>query len=230
VIGFQQIALLMVLAWLVLVVVFFRRSSIVLVGGLIALGVFCIAGMVFGAVTPEELGLAAPASWLLTVVLALVWLGLMLVYSPMADKLASRWFSEPPTLQAFGAIQRSRGLLVAGIITAWLLGGVLEELVARGIVLNSLLGWLSTWMNGTLAAMLATLIAAVGAGLMHLYQGKRAAFIITQLSVLLGVLFVIAGLNLWAVMLCHGLYDTIAFIRFANKKSKYSRQVADEGA
>jgi hypothetical protein len=22
--------------------------------------------------------------------------------------------------------------------------------------------------------------------------------------------------------LCHGLYDTIAFIRFANKKSKYS--------
>lgn len=29
---------------------------------------------------------------------------------------------------------------------------------------------------------------------------------------------------LWlAVILCHGLYDTIAFIRFANKTSKYSK-------
>jgi len=37
-----------------------------------------------------------------------------------------------------------------------------------------------------------------------------------------GVLFVVSGYNLWTVMLCHGLYDTIAFVRFANKKSKYS--------
>jgi hypothetical protein len=27
---------------------------------------------------------------------------------------------------------------------------------------------------------------------------------------------------LWAVMVCHGMYDTIAFVRFATKKSKYS--------
>jgi len=57
----------------------------------------------------------------------------------------------------------------------------------------------------------------------HLYQGPRAAFIVTQLSVLFGTLFVLAGYNLWAVILCHGLYDTIAFIRFANKQSRYSK-------
>ena len=28
-------------------------------------------------------------------------------------------------------------------------------------------------------------------------------------------------------MLCHGLYDTVAFIRFANKKSKYSNLEGD---
>ncbi len=58
---------------------------------------------------------------------------------------------------------------------------------------------------------------------MHLYQGLRAVIIVTQLSVLFGVLFVGSGYNLWAVILCHGLYDTIAFVRFANKKSNYSR-------
>jgi len=70
-------------------------------------------------------------------------------------------------------------------------------------------------------------IAAAGAGLIHLYQGPRAVIIITQLSVLFGLLFVISGYNLWAVVLCHGLYDTIAFIRFANKKSKYSKLDGD---
>ncbi len=49
-----------------------------------------------------------------------------------------------------------------------------------------------------------------------------AMVIISQLSALFGILFVISGYNLWAVMLCHGLYDTIAFVRFANKQSKYS--------
>ena len=77
-------------------------------------------------------------------------------------------------------------------------------------------------MIDPLAAGIAICIAALGAGLIHLYQGPRAALIITQLSVLFGVLFVVSGYNLWAVMLCHGLYDTIAFIRFAHKKSKYS--------
>jgi len=34
---------------------------------------------------------------------------------------------------------------------------------------------------------------------------------------------VVAGYNLWAVILCHGFYDTIAFVRFATGKSKYSK-------
>jgi membrane protease YdiL (CAAX protease family) len=46
--------------------------------------------------------------------------------------------------------------------------------------------------------------------------------IVAQLSVLFGVLFVISEYNLWAVMICHGVYDTAAFVRFANKKFKYS--------
>ena len=64
--------------------------------------------------------------------------------------------------------------------------------------------------------------AALGAGVVHFYQGPRAVVIITQLSVLFGVLFVLSGYNLWSVMLCHGLYDTVTFIRFAARKSKYS--------
>ena len=219
---FQQTALLLTLIWFALVVVRFRRSSLVLIGGLFAIGLYTLAAFAFGKVPPDELGLGIPRSWLLTIGFALLWLALMLAYSPLADRLASRWFSKPPTLEAFRVIQQSRVKLIVGIVAAWVLGGVLEELIARGIVLKAVESWLAAWLPVPIAAGVAVCLAALGAGLIHLYQGPRAVVIVTQLSVLFGILFVVTGYNLWAVMLCHGLYDTIAFVRFAAKKSKYS--------
>jgi membrane protease YdiL (CAAX protease family) len=141
-----------------------------------------------------------------------------LAWSPLADRLAARWFPRPPTLEAFAPIRQSRLKLFLGILAAWVLGGILEELVARGIVLQSLQSWLIPILPLPVAAGIAILVAGMGAGVMHFYQGPRAVLIITQLSILLGILFVLSGGNLWAVMLCHGLYDTIAFISFTRRK------------
>jgi uncharacterized protein len=219
---FQQIAILLIVIWFVMVIVRFRRSGIVLAGGLFALGAYTLAALLTGEVTLKELGLSAPPSWLLTGGLALLWLGLMLAYSPIADRLASRWFAQPPGLDAFRSIQQSKVNLVAGIAAAWVMGGFLEELLARGIVLQSVAAGLTPWLSLPGAVGAAVCLAALGAGLLHSYQGPRAVAIVTQLSLLFGLLFVISGFNLWAVIVCHGLYDTIAFIRFAAKKSKYS--------
>ncbi len=219
---FQLIALVLAVIWLALVAAFRRRSNAVLVGGLLALGLYTLAALFLGRVTLGELGLGPPRSWLLTPGLALAGLVVTLAYSPLADRLAGRWFPEPPTLGSFRALRQSRANLVAGIIIAWVLGGLLEELIARGIVLQAVESWLSRWLNAPLAAGVAICLAALGAGLMHSYQGPRAMVIITQLSILFGILFVASGHNLWAVVLCHGLYDTIAFVRFATGKSGYA--------
>jgi membrane protease YdiL (CAAX protease family) len=146
----------------------------------------------------------------------------MLAASPLADRAASRVFRKPPTLGAFRALQQSPAKLFAGIVVAWALGGVLEELVFRGVVLNGVEQLLAGRLADPLPAVVAVVVAAGGAGIIHLYQGARAALIVTQLSVLFGALFVLSGHSLWAVIVCHGLYDTIAFVRFALKKSKYS--------
>ena len=219
---FQLIALLLTAIWLLLVVIRFRRSGVVLIGGLGVIGAYTLAALIYGKVTPFELGLGRPAVWLSTIGFAVAGLGVLLAYSPLADRLATRWFARPPTLEAFGVLQKSKANLIAGIAAAWLLGGILEELIARGIVLKTLESLLINCLNAPLAVGLAICIAATGAGLMHFYQGARAMAIITQLSILLGILFVVSGYNLWAVMACHGLYDTIAFVRFATKRSKYS--------
>ncbi len=219
---FQHGALLLTGVWLAIVAARYRRSTIVLVGGLIVIGLFTAGGLARGAVTPAELGLLAKSSWLPTIAFAVAWLGLMLAYSPVADRIASQLIAKPPTLKTFRVIQQSKTKLVAGIAVAWALGGVLEELVFRGIVLKSIAATLIAWLVGPIAAGAAVVVAAIGAGIIHLYQGNRAALIITQLSVLFGALLVLSGYNLWAVILCHGLYDTVAFIRFAMGKSKYS--------
>jgi len=220
--NFQQSELLLTGAWLAIVTVRYRRSTVVLIGGLVVIGLFTAGGLARGAVTPAELGLFAQSSWLPTIAFALVWLGLMLGYSPVADRIASRLIAKPPTLKSFRVLQQSKTKLVAGIVVAWALGGFLEELVFRGVVLKSVAAILTAWVVGPIAAGVAVVAAAIGAGIIHLYQGNRAALIITQLSVLFGVLFVFSGYNLLAVILCHGLYDTVAFIRFAFGKSKYS--------
>ena len=173
------------------------------------------------------LGLTAPRSWFSTLGFAVAWLPLMLACSPLADRIAARWVPQPPTLSVFRALQQSRSKLILGIVMAWVLGGFLEELIFRGVVLQSVERLVSPWLVRPMAAGIAVCVAAAGAGLIHLYQGLRAAIVITQLSVLFGLLFVVSGHNLWAAVLCHGLYDTIAFIRFAGRKSRYSKFEGD---
>ena len=225
---FQITAILLTVIWLVMVGVRFRHSNNVVISGLLAIGLYTLVTFAYGKVTLNELGLDIPKSWLPTIGFALAWLGIMVAFSPLADWLATRWFSKPPTLESFRVIQQSKSKLIAGIIVAWVLGGILEELIFRGIVLRSVESLLAAWLIEPIAAGVALCIAASGASVIHFYQGARATVIITLLSVLFGVLYVASGYNLWAVMICHGLYDTIAFIRFANKKSKYSDIIGDE--
>jgi membrane protease YdiL (CAAX protease family) len=158
-----------------------------------------------------------------TIGLALLWLAFMLAYSPVADKLATQCVKKPPTLKIFHGLQQSKTKLVLGIIAAWILGGFLEELLFRGIILQWIQAKTAPTFPSPLPALLGIVISALGAGAIHFYQGLRATLIITQLSILFGLLFVVSGYSLWAVVLCHGLYDTIAFVRFAQKKSKYAQ-------
>jgi len=83
-----------------------------------------------------QFGLSLPASRFSTIGLALTWLALMLAYSPMADKLATRLVAKPPTLDAFRPLQQSRIKLLLGIVVAWILGGLLAEIVFRGSSFN----------------------------------------------------------------------------------------------
>ena len=221
---FQLFALAAVAVWLALVAIWFRRSTAVLTGGLVLVGLGAVvATHAMDAVTPEDLGFTHAGTWGHVFLYALGGLSTMLAWSPAADRIATRLVATPPTLGAFKALQQSLPKLLTGIAIAWVLGGLLEELVLRGIVQQAVEALSGQVLPQRIAATLGILVAAGAAAILHLYQGPRAAIIIAQLSVMFGLVFVLSGHNLWAVILCHGLYDTIAFVRFAMGKSKYSK-------
>jgi hypothetical protein len=217
---FQFWGLIGAALWLAVTGLWFRRSTPVLIGGLVVIAAYAVLSMVLDRATVAELGLG-PVSPAWTVAWAVGWLLVMLAASPVSDRIASALFKKPPTLGAFKALQQSRAKLIAGIALAWLLGGVLEELALRGLILRAVEASLPGL--GVASSVLGAVAAAAGAWVLHLYQGQRAALIVSLLSLLFGALFVVSGHNLWAVMLCHGLYDTVAFIRFAMGKSKYAK-------
>ena len=225
--AFQLCASLAIVCWLALVAVRFRKSRPVLLGGLFAVSLLAGVAVMRGDITVKSLGLDLDRDGPMLTGLTLLWLGLMLAWSPVADRIATRWIATPPSLGAFKPLQQSRLMLVLGIVAAWILGGFVEELVFRGVFQQALQAELTPLLGPWVGAAAAILIAALGAGIIHLYQGPRAALIIVQLSALFGALFVLSGHSLWTVIVCHGLYDTIAFIRFATGKSRYARPSAE---
>ncbi len=217
------------LVWLSVVAMRFRTSRVVLLSGLVALTGAAFGLILHGDLAPADIGLVKPRAVGLATGLSVGWTLLMLVVSPIADRIATAVFAKPPTLGAFRALQESWFKLAAGIVFAWIAGGFLEELALRGVVLRGLESWLSPHLPGLAAITVAVVAAAAGGFVIHLYQGLRAAFIVAQLSILFGILFVLGGHTLFTQVLAHGLYDTVAFVRFALGRSKYSQLGAPAG-
>jgi membrane protease YdiL (CAAX protease family) len=160
------------------------------------------------------LGLAAPTTWLHTLMYAVFWTGVLVAYSPTADWAAAKVFKAPPRLGLFLGVRDSTLKLIIAIALAWVLGAFLEEIVLRGVVVGALRFAVGTWPAVAAAAAIAFVI--------HLYQGPRGALITAQLSLLFGVLFAASGYDLWAVILAHGFYDTIALVQLARKPKAQS--------
>ncbi len=158
---FQEHAVLLIAIWLALVGIRFRRSTAFLTGGIFAVGLYAAFAFLDHDVSLRELGLSSSASWLATIGFAAGWLALMLAYSPVADRIATRWVAKPPNLGTFRALQQSTIKLLIGIVVAWILGGFLEELIFRGIVLQSIEGLMSSWLAVPIDVAIAIVAAAL---------------------------------------------------------------------
>ncbi|MBR9826868.1 MAG: CPBP family intramembrane metalloprotease [Alphaproteobacteria bacterium] len=90
---------------------------------------------------------------------------------------------------------------------AWIIGGFIEELVFRGALISR---FEQAFKGLPFAAILGVLVQAVIFGQQHLYyQGLAGAVATGAGAVLAGLIYLACKRNLWALILSHGLNNTL---------------------
>ena len=157
-----------------------------------------------------SLGLVHPESWPSTILWSLVLGGILafastLVIEPLTDKLTG----EAHDHSMFDGIRGNFGDLLKWLLVVWLLVAFLEEIIFRGFLMTELARLLGKGVGGTLLNLI---FSSTLFGIAHWYQGKSGALSTGLIGLVIGLIFVVGGYNLWLPILTHGFIDTFGLV------------------
>ena len=151
-------------------------------------------------------GLARPRRIWLAVVLGFVFIATNLfALQPLKDLLREAVNAPPADLSFFEHIHGNLAAYLVWLVTAWVAAGFSEEFIFRGYLLNRIA---AIGRGSVLAWVFAITVQATVFGLGHLYAGWGVALTAGFGALFSGVYFLIAGRNLWALILAHGIWDS----------------------
>ena len=156
------------------------------------------------------LGFFAPVSWGKTILVAIFSSVIIYLFTTLLlEPLLQHWTHKPLDYTAFDKVQRDWRQLVLLLVVSWLLAAVLEETIFRGFLISEI----SSWFGGSLLGIsLSIVFGSVIFELAHWYQGKSGVYSTGIVGVILAVIFVAGGFNLWLPIITHGLLDTIGLV------------------
>lgn len=157
-----------------------------------------------------DVGLRRPDKWLPTIGLALlVGIGYQALDIILISPILERLTGEAVDISQFQDLQGNLILLIVFLAIAWTEAAFIEELFFRGYLFNRITDLFGNERVGTLIALLATSFL-FGAG--HSYQGISGMVDTALAGLVLGLLYIYAGRNLWLPILTHGVIDTVGFV------------------
>lgn len=113
-------------------------------------------------------------------------------------------------LSSFNALKEGDYLVLLGwLVLTWTLAAFGEEFVYRGYIQNRWVDLVGDDRNGWIIAVL---ITSVLFGISHAYQGIVGMLTTSMIAILYSAIYLRFKRNLWASIIAHGFYDTIAFI------------------
>ena len=155
-----------------------------------------------------SMGLRMPPRLLIALALTVAGYLVELALWHWAVPALAQWFHPVRRPSFLGHLHGNAPALAFWIAIAWLVGGLCEEGLFRGFLLNrveSLLG------GGRAALAIAVLAQALLFGTLHLYGGTFAFMYATLFGVVHVAFYLLAGRNLWPVILVHAAWDSVAF-------------------
>jgi len=155
----------------------------------------------------KDLGLARPRDWPRTLTAGiLVGIGIEFLELFVTQPLLVRVTGKMPDLSDLGNLRGNVKLLLLFLLLTWTLAAFGEEMVYRGYLMNRVAG-LGKDSRTTWIVSLVLVSAIFGFG--HLDQGITGQVENAIDGLLLGVLYLACGRNLWAPIIAHGITDTV---------------------
>ena len=153
-----------------------------------------------------DIGLKRPESWMRTLVIGIGLAAIVFIAMYVSEKAGFR-----RDLSKFKDVQGNLELAVLGVFYALIGAGFYEEFTFRGFLMQGL----AMLFGGSRGAwVIACVVQGTLFGLAHAYQNPLGIAITGTLGVLMGLLVLASGRNLWPVIIGHGLFDASRFVLF----------------
>jgi len=158
----------------------------------------------------RDVGLARPANWRRTIVIGvLCGIGMELLELFVTQPLLVKLTGKMPDLSDLGEMHGNWKLLLLFLALTWTLAAFGEEMVYRGYLMNRVAG---VFRNPKVAWTISLIVVSFVFGLGHIDQGVTGQVENMINGLLLGVIFLATGCNLWAAIIAHGVTDTIDIV------------------
>jgi len=153
-----------------------------------------------------DIGLKRPASWTRTFMIGIGFAAIVFIAMYLSEKAGFR-----RDLSKFKDVQGNLELTLFGVFYAFIGAGFYEEFMFRGFLMQGV----AMCFGGSRGAWIAAcLLQGALFGVAHAYQNPLGIAITGTLGVLMGLIVLAAGRNLWIVIIGHGLFDASRFVLF----------------
>ena len=176
-----------------------------------AIGKMLLIGVAWGLIRLRgerlaDIGLKRPASWMRTFMIGIGLAAIVFIALYLSEKAGFR-----RDLSKFKDVQGNLELAVLGVFYALIGAGFYEEFMFRGFLMQ---GLAMLFGAGHGAWIVACVAQGALFGAAHAYQNPLGIAITGTLGVLMGLLVIVSGRNLWPVIIGHGLFDASRFVLF----------------
>src|SRR6266404_1498774 len=176
-----------------------------------AIGKMLLVGVAWGLIrlrgeTLADIGLKRPARWMRTFMIGIGFAAIVFIAIYFSEKAAFR-----RDLSKFKDVQGNLELALFGVFYAAIAAGFYEEFMFRGFLMQ---GFAMLFGAGRGAWIVACVVQGALFGAAHAYQNPLGIAITGTLGVLMGLLVLALGRNLWPVIIGHGLFDASRFVLF----------------
>ena len=153
-----------------------------------------------------DIGLKRPKSWTRTLIIGVGLAAIVFVAMYLSEKAGLR-----RKLSKFKPVEGNPELAFVAVLYALIGAGFYEEFTFRGFLMQGL----AMLFGGSRRAWIsACILQGALFGAAHAYQNPLGIAITGALGILMGLLVLASGRNLWLVIVGHGLFDASRFVLF----------------